>query len=449
MANKTQIFHIDGMTCTSCETVIERKFKPVEGLERVEVCNRDGTCTVTTTSGTRLQRKDVEELLQDTDYCVIDEEDANRRPFNWRHLVKIVITLIVLYVLVSAFGLFDLNAAVDETLTYPAIFVVGLIASVSSCIAVVGGLVLTFTATVKRSNPGASKLQLLRAHLFFNGGRIISYFFLGGLVAVIGSVLAPSPRIMGLISLGAALVMIVLALDLLGLSGSKKWIPKMPKRVSHWIHDMAERQEWWIPFALGAMTFFLPCGFTQSMQLYALTTGNFFQGAMTMMVFALGTIPALIGIGAIASFTSTRGAVYRWFMLIAGSIVLLLGLYNVKNAMNLLGVNPVRLFTSGSETGSAVASEVQDSAQVVNMAVDGLYYVPDAITIKKGVPVQWVVDGSNANGCTSVLTIPSLGITKSLSRSGDTIIEFTAEKKGTLSFTCGMGMAYGEFTVVE
>jgi sulfite exporter TauE/SafE/copper chaperone CopZ len=448
MAQKKEVFHINGMTCTSCEVIIERKLKKIDGILSAEVTHSTGDCTVTTESGSRIQRKDVEKALSDTEYELVGSEKDVEHSFSWKHLLKIGAVVLVIYIVVSQLGILSFDTAIDDTLSYGAIFGIGLIASVSSCIAVVGGLVLTFTATVKRTNPMASKWQLLRAHLFFNGGRLIGYFLLGGLVAVIGSVLAPSPRIMGIIALLAALVMILLALDLLGLSGSKKWIPRMPKKWSHWIHDMADREEWWIPAALGALTFFLPCGFTQSMQLYALTTGTFMQGALTLFVFALGTLPALLGIGALASITSSRGKAYRWFMLIAGCLVLLLGLYNVKNSLNLLGVNTNSWFES-SENVSTGTATVTDSVQVVEMAVDGIDYIPSKMTIQKDVPVEWVIDGSGAVGCTSVIAIPSLGISKSLSSSAPTTVAFTPTKSGRLSFTCGMGMSYGEFDVVE
>lgn len=448
MAQKTHVFHITGMTCTACEVIIERKLKKIDGVVDVAVQHAQGDCTVTTASGSHLHQNEIQAALKDTEYEVVESAEDVARMFTWKHLAKIVGTVLIIYLLVSQFGLLSLDTAISENLTYGAIFGIGLIASVSSCIAVVGGLVLTFTATVKRTNPEASKWELLRAHLFFNGGRLLGYFLLGGIVALIGSALAPSPRIMGLISLIAALVMILLALDLLGLSGSKKWIPRMPKKWSHWIHDMAEREEWWIPSALGALTFFLPCGFTQSMQLYALTTGSFVQGAMTMFVFALGTVPALIGIGAVASFTSSKGKAYRWFMLIAGSIVLLLGFYNVKNSLNLIGVAPVTWFEQSANTETTKAT-ISGEVQEVHMAVEYIDYVPSNITIQKDVSVRWIIDGSNATGCTNVIAIPSLGISKPLSRTGDTIVEFTPTKEGRLPFTCGMGMAYGEFHVVD
>ena len=448
MANKEQSFHIQGMTCTSCEVIIERKLKKLDGISGAEVDHATGKCTIIA-SETYIPASVLEAALQDTEYNLATNVEDIDTAFDWIHLLKIAITLIVVYTLVSAFGIFSFDTALNDNMNYAAIFGIGIIASVSSCIAVVGGLVLTFTATVKRINPDASKWQLMRAHLIFNGGRLLAYFLLGGLVAVLGSALAPSPRIMGLISMAAALVMILLALDLLGLGGSAKWIPRMPKRISHWIHDMAEREEWWIPALLGALTFFLPCGFTQSMQLYALTTGSFMQGALTLFIFALGTLPALIGIGALASFTSSRGKAYRWFMIIAGSVVLLLGLYNVRNSLNLMGISGPSLFQQEDSSLPSETSILEDDIQIVNMAVQGIDYVPAKITLQKDVPVQWVIDGSGATGCTSVIAIPSLGISKPLDMSGrTTTVEFTPTKEGVLPFTCGMGMAYGEFHVV-
>lgn len=448
MAKKTKVFHIDGMTCTSCEVIIERKIKKLDGVTEVEVTHSSGACEVTT-SGAEVKRSDIEKALSDTEYRLVENKSDIHSSVNWKHLLKIGVIILIIYFLVSTVDILSFDTAVNDSLSYGAIFLIGLIASVSSCLAVVGGLVLTFTATAKRMNPASSKWQLLRTQLFFNGGRLISYFLLGGIVAIIGSAVAPSPRIMGLITLVAALVMVLLALDLLGLSGSKKWIPRMPKQWSHWIHDMAEREEWWIPFALGGLTFFLPCGFTQSMQLYVLTTGSFMHGALTLFVFALGTLPALLGIGAVASFASSKGRSYRWFMLIAGCIVLLLGLYNIKNSLNLLGVNTTTWFKQSADQSASTKSIVADDVQIVEMAVNGFNYIPSKIAIQKDVPVQWVIDGSGATGCTSVIVIPSLGISKNLKSSGKTTLEFTPTKLGVMPFTCGMGMAYGEFEVVD
>ena len=49
----------------------------------------------------------------------------------------------------------------------------------------------------------------------------------------------------------------------------------------------------------GAATFFLPCGFTQAVQLYALSTGSPVSAGLTMAVFAVGTSPGLLALASL------------------------------------------------------------------------------------------------------------------------------------------------------
>ncbi len=106
----------------------------------------------------------------------------------------------------------------------------------------------------------------------------------------------------------------------------------LPQTVGGRIHALSNRRAGIMPFALGVATFFLPCGFTQSMQLYTLTTGSFLAGALTMFSFALGTFPML----ALLSF-STLGARGRkhpgMFFKTAGLLVVLFGVYDILNSL--------------------------------------------------------------------------------------------------------------------
>ena len=135
----------------------------------------------------------------------------------------------------------------------------------------------------------------MRPHVLFNVGRVVGFAVFGALIGLLGSALQLSTTANGVLTVIIALFMIVLGLQLMGLIPAGLVQP--PKRLSHWVHDLAERGHAWVPAVLGAATFFLPCGFTQSMQLFAMSTGSPVQGALTMTVFALGTLPALLGIG--------------------------------------------------------------------------------------------------------------------------------------------------------
>ena len=80
------------------------------------------------------------------------------------------------------------------------------------------------------------------------------------------------------------------------------------------------------------------------------------------------------------------------------------------------------------------------------MVVDGVYK-PDHFTLKAGIPVRWEVDGTNAGGCTGVLTSRALGVQKFL-EPGINTIKFTPKEPGEIRFACSMGMVRGSFTVI-
>jgi plastocyanin domain-containing protein len=101
-------------------------------------------------------------------------------------------------------------------------------------------------------------------------------------------------------------------------------------------------------------------------------------------------------------------------------------------------------FENQATSGGA---QMQDGAQVVNMEVTSFDYRPADLTVKQGVPVKWVIDGSGASGCTQFLIARDFGISQRIVR-GENIIEFTPTQKGTFPFSCSMNMARGTITVV-
>jgi sulfite exporter TauE/SafE len=94
-----------------------------------------------------------------------------------------------------------------------------------------------------------------------------------------------------------------------------------------------------VPFIVGIATFFLPCGFTQSMQIYTLSTGNYWAGSLTMLFFALGTLPVLLilSFGSF-SFVGKKGS--GIFYKTAGLIVIFFGIYDLINSLVAAGFIP-------------------------------------------------------------------------------------------------------------
>ncbi len=201
-------------------------------------------------------------------------------------------------------------------------------------------------------------------------------------------------------------------------------------------------------FIMGATTFFLPCGFTQAMQLFAISSGSPVTGALTMGVFALGTAPGLLGIGGLTSVI--KGAFARPFFKFAGLVVIFMALFNISNGLNLSGID-VNAFISPKTTsvaGDDPNITLRDGVQIVKMTQTSSGYSPNSFTIKKGVPVKWIVTSENAFTCAASIVSPKLGIRKNL-EAGENIIEFTPTEAGQVRFTCSMGMYSGVFNVVD
>lgn len=115
----------------------------------------------------------------------------------------------------------------------------------------------------------------------------------------------------------------------------------MPRFLSKHAMGVAKFNHRFTPFLVGIATFFLPCGFTQSMQIYTLSTGGFLAGALTMLIFALGTLPVL-GLISFSSFSIQNGPKAGIFFKTAGLIVIMFALFNLINSLVVAGViNPV------------------------------------------------------------------------------------------------------------
>jgi sulfite exporter TauE/SafE len=75
------------------------------------------------------------------------------------------------------------------------------------------------------------------------------------------------------------------------------------------------------------------------MQIYTLTTGSFMSGALTMFVYALGTLPvlAILSFSSLTIHTKARSSI---FFKTAGLVVIFFGLFNLHNSLVVAGIIP-------------------------------------------------------------------------------------------------------------
>lgn len=369
--------------------------------------------------------------------CAIDRP----RVFQWDRFFIALLLVGFVYFVFTKTGILNYAPADATGKGLLAVFVVGLAAAFSSCTAVVSGLILGLSSRQALQHPMAGFVRKMQPHFLFHAGRLVGFAGFGAAIGALGSAFEFSLFGNGIFVVIIALLMIGVGVDLLRIFPAGFGL-RLPNWFSRRIHWLSEHRSPWAAVTLGVFTFFLPCGFTQSMQLYALSTGSPVQAAVIMTVFALGTAPAMLGFGAMAS--ALRGSVLQRFTFVVGTVVVALGIANVSNGATLLGFTAF----ASSETGVATSIALIDGKQVVPMEVNAMGYAPDVIFVKKNIPVDWEIYGDQKLGCGSTLVVPAFGLRASI-HPGDNQVAFTPTKAGSFPFTCSMGMLRGTVVVTE
>ncbi len=436
---------ITGMHCRSCELLIEDELAGVPGVEKVKTNFRSGVAEISYLNA-RPSDAALERAIQNAGYAVGGES----RPWvtvnllAWIEVLFALSIVFMLFLFARAFGLFDISLGTSTKLSsLPFVFLLGLVAGLSTCMAIVGGLVLAVSARFSERHPEATVRQKFLPNIYFNVGRIVGFSVLGALLGLFGSVFQLSSLSVGTLTVLIGGVMLLVGLQLLELfprlSAWKLMLPKSIARMfgiqSHTKKEYSHSRA----ALLGVLTFFLPCGFTQLIQLFVVAQGSVLIGALTMGTFALGTAPGLLGIGGVAA--AAKGWFRRFFFKVAGVVVIGLGIFNLENGTVLIGL--------GSETdNSQGTSALSQDAQIVRITQKANGYFPSTISVKRGQPVKLIIDSEDSYTCASSLLIPKVGVRKTL-QPGENIVEFTPDKNGVIPFSCSMGMYRGTINVVD
>lgn len=424
------------MHCPSCEILITDKFKEMPNVVSVKSDFKKQEAEVYFTG--HLDQGVVNKKIQPFGYEIAERKNdiEVEEPMNKKIFEAILITagLILIYLIAKEINIIP-AINITGNLNLLTVLFLGLVASISTCMATSGAL---FLSTIGR------KTNNLKQAIYFSLGRIIAYGFFGFIAGLIGSVIIVNFKFGSGLTLLAAVFMILLGLDMLKIVSFAAIIPygatsNIFRKLEHlFIKDPHKSA-----FFLGAITYFLPCGFTQATQVYALGLASPWQSSLTMAVFALGTAPAILFIGSLRGLL--KNTFYQYFMKIVAVGVLILGLYYATNFLSIYGINIG--FNQVNKGGSSDV-KIENGKQIINMDVVISGYVPNYFTVKKGIPVKWVIDGKNVFGCQGYFVVPSLDISKALN-AGENLIEFTPKDSGFINFSCGMGMYRGRIEVVD
>lgn len=433
--NKKTLY-IKGMHCPSCEVLITDKFKEMPNVAVVRSSFQKQEAEVYFTG--HLDQEAVNKKILSFGYEIGSREEDNetKEPMSKKILEAILIAvgLGLVYLIAKEINIIP-SIDLAGNLNILTVLFLGLVASVSTCMATSGAL---FLSTIGK------KTNNLKQAIYFSLGRILSYAFFGFIAGLVGSVIITNLKFGTGLTLLAAIFMILLGLDMLKVLSFASIIPfgvtsNIFRKLEHSLIKDPHRSA----FFLGMITYFLPCGFTQATQVYALGLASPWQSALTMAVFALGTAPAIVFIGSLKGFL--KSSFYQYFMKTVAVGVLILGVYYASNFFSIYGIN---FGFNKVDKGNYSDVKILEGKQIINMDVVASGYTPNYFSVKKGVPVKWIINGKNVFGCQGYFVVPSLNIQKAL-EPGENIFEFTPKDPGFINFSCGMGMYRGRIEVTN
>lgn len=269
----------------------------------------------------------------------------------------VIVLLFGIYVILNLPGLFDSmpvipNAGdhINDTLLFSAGLLTGL-----HCVGMCGALVVGYT--VKSANTGVSRYI---THFSYAVGKTLSYTIIGALFGAVGAIITFTPFLRGMAGILSGIFLVLFGLstlDLFPVLG--KFRIKTPSQFMRRL-GLAYRSTS-NPFVIGLLNgLMVICGPLQAMYILAAGTGQPLEGARMLFVFGLGTLPAMLSFGLLASTLSRQFA--PKIVRASGVIVLALGVVMFNRGMALATTSSDRteLMTSTSKSTTMASDHVMD-----------------------------------------------------------------------------------------
>lgn len=426
------------MVCPSCERIVCRIAR---SLGAAEASADYGKGSLDLRCAENFDTEALSSALKSEGYTLLQREEEVSIPLRvLRVLLPISVAAVLVFLAFSPHiaSFFPALPEYSQAVGHTVLFLAGVTTSLH-CIAMCGGINL-----MQSLYSSEQENHLLLSNVLYNLGRVCSYTAIGMLAGFAGTAITPSPETRGLIMFIAGMAMIIMGLRLSGYLPILRRI-RLPSCLAKHsaFHGKADRRKGaGSSLIVGLLNGFMPCGPLQAMQLYALSSGSAAEGALSMFLFASGTVPVMLLAGILGGRLNRRHA--GKIIQVSALIVVVLGVAMLRNGAALSGLLPTAFYPSGKTNTAQTVQDVQN----VHSELD--YGAYPTINVQKGIPVRWNLhaDEEKLNGCNNEITIPALGLSRKLVP-GDNIIEFTPQRSGRIPYSCWMGMLYGSIIVTD
>ena len=169
-----------------------------------------------------------------------------------------------------------------------AALLLGLLGSLGHCVGMCSAVVML----LERQPSFQNKSAWILAH----AGRITTYTFLGFLAGALGQTLFSFNLPQAILSILFSIFAFYFALAFAGLAPSPELL--FSGLIKRWGVAMRGQRSasLWTSYLVGLLWGLLPCGLVLTALLAAMASTNMLQGALTMFVFGLATLPSLFAV---------------------------------------------------------------------------------------------------------------------------------------------------------
>ncbi len=475
MAKKT--YFIQGMHCSACESFIHKTVRNLKGVKRVDVSLTRSQIVIETESNQTIPTLfKLNQLFNKDGYFFFEKKQNQSQKPGSKNIIGVLVIFLIIVLIFFTFNGSELLSRfyVDSSSNLPAFFLFGIAAGLSSCAALVGGLLLSVQESWidDKENKGNGRFF---PFLLFNASRLITFAILGGLLGALGGIFQLSFKASAVLTIFITILMFIIGMQMLGVRVFQKISLNYSGRFINSVTTGDKIKSRWMPIVFGAITFFVPCGFTLIAQTQALESASFFRGLSVLTAFALGTLPVLL----LISFSSLKfhkdPKFSNSFRLLSGLLIIFFALFTLNSQLGILelpnfggskafaqnvSIPSVEVDSQIIQPNSQIElSEMQvtptesqsesPSIQLMQMEVKGFEYFPKTITIKAGLPTKFEIIDNGSIGCARAVYARGIYPDVILLEPGVNSVEFVAPAAGTYQVSCSMWMVEPITVIVE
>ena len=226
-----------------------------------------------------------------------------------------------------------------------AAFLVGLVGSLH-CIGMCGPIAIALPV------PDSSNLSFFTGRILYNLGRVVTYSFLGAILGLLGGriALVGAQQVVSIILGVVIIIAVLLPQKYKNYFAQHLIVQKLAQPLKENIGILFKKGTFSAMFLIGILNGFLPCGLVYVALAGAIASGNAISGASVMILFGLGTVPAMFAATIFGKFINVgiRTKIRKAVPVLA----IILGVIFILRGMN-LGISYLSpKLSSGTEVSS-------------------------------------------------------------------------------------------------